>query len=527
MRFFWRLHLLFPSAASDVTFDRLVHASDYPKEWLSYWGDYSATRFRTLNQINDRNVQKLRVEWIYQTSVQGAFETVPLVVDGVMYFTSGGANAYAIDAASGRELWHYQYRVPEKARPCCGSQNRGLALLGNKLFMATPDARIVAIDRRNGQLLWNSEIIPAQSIYGASLAPLIVKNKVLVGISGGELGNRGFIDAYYASDGKRAWRFWTVPGKGEPGNETWGGDSWRHGAGATWMTGTYDPSLNLVYWGVGNPGPDLNGDVRPGDNLYTDSLVALDGDTGKLKWHYQFTPHDVYDWDASETPMLLDLPWNGITRKLVVQANRNAFFYVLDRATGEFLMAKPFAPQTWAKGFDAKGRPIKNANVEPSEGGTRVCPQSAGATNWMAPSYSPLTKLFYFNVREGCDVFFSSPPVYQQGKGYWGSIFRGETNERQWGRVTALNPLTGETKWIFKLYQSPWAGTLATSGNLVFAGEEDGYLMAFHAATGQLLWKINTGSRLATSPITYELNGRQYITMPSGSALLTFALPEE
>jgi alcohol dehydrogenase (cytochrome c) len=253
----------------------------------------------------------------------------------------------------------------------------------------------------------------------------------------------------------------------------------------------------------------------------------LDGDTGKLKWHYQFTPHDVYDWDAAETPMLLDLPWQGKVRKLVLQANRNAFFYVLDRVTGEFLSAKAFAPQTWAKGFDANGRPEKNPNVEPSAEGTRVCPQSAGAANWMAPSYSPLTKLFYFNVREGCDVYFTSPPVFQEGKGYWGSIFRAETNERQWGRVTALDPLTGETKWTFKLFQPPWAGTLATAGNLLFAGDEDGYLMAFQADTGKILWKMNTGTRLASSPITYELNGRQYVTMPAGAALLTFALPEQ
>ena len=519
--------LLSPLCAADLTFDDIVHASERPHEWLTYWGDYHAGRFRDLKQINSGNVQNLRVEWIFQTEVHGAFETVPLVVNGVMYFTAGDGNAYAIDATTGRSLWHFQYHMPEGARPCCGSQNRGLAMLGHQLFMATADAHLLSIDARTGNLIWNTEIVPARGIYGATLAPMIVKDKVVVGVAGGENGNRGFIDAYFAQDGKRAWRFWTVPGKGEPGSETWGGDSWQHGGGATWLTGTYDPELNLIYWGVGNPGPDLNGDVRPGDNLYTDSLVALDGDSGKLKWHYQFTPHDVYDWDAAEAPVLLDLPWNGKVRKLVLQANRNAFFYVLDRRTGEFLSAKAFAPQTWAKGFDAKGRPQKNANVEPSEAGTRVCPQSAGAANWMAPSYSPLTKLFYFNVREGCDVFFTSPPVFQEGKGFWGSIFRADTKERQWGRVTALDPLTGETKWTFRLYQPPWAGTLATAGNLLFAGDEDGYLMAFQADTGKLLWKINTGNRLATSPITYELNGKQYVTMPSGAALLTFALPEE
>jgi alcohol dehydrogenase (cytochrome c) len=513
--------------AADLPFDKIVNAASHPQEWLTYWGDYHATRYRDLNQIDDANVDRLRLQWIFQTGVPGAFETVPLVLDGIMYFTANNSSAYAIDARSGRELWRFQYTIPKDARPCCGTLNRGLAMIGSRLFMATPDAHLVAIDSRNGRLLWDSEIIPANGIYGASMAPLAFKDKVVVGVAGGEKGNRGLIDAYDAATGKRAWRFWTIPAKGEPGNETWGGDSWKHGGAPTWMTGTYDPELNTVYWGVGNPGPDLYGDVRPGDNLYSDSVVALDGDTGKLKWHFQFTPHDVYDWDAAETPMLLDLPWNGKPRKLLVQANRNAFFYVLDRVTGEFLMAKPFARQTWAKDIGSKGRPVKNPGVEPSAEGTRVCPQSAGAANWMAPSYSPATGLFYFNVREGCDVYYSSPPVYEEGKGFWGSIFRGETGERQWGRVTALDPLTAKTKWTYKLYQAPWAGTLATSGNLLFAGDEDGYLMAFNAKTGELLWKINTGNRLATSPITFELDGKQYIAMPSGSVLLAFALPDE
>ena len=513
--------------AADLPFEKIVQAASHPQEWLTYWGDYHATHYRNLNQINDSNVGQLRLQWIFQTGVPGAFETVPLVFGGVMYFTANNTSAYAVDARSGRELWRFKYTIPKDARPCCGTLNRGLAMLGGRLFMATPDAHLVAIDSRNGRLLWNTEIIPAKGIYGASMAPLAIKDKVVVGVSGGEKGNRGLIDAYDAATGKRAWRFWSIPAKGEPGNETWGGDSWKQGGGPTWMTGTYDAELNTVYWGVGNPGPDLYGDVRPGDNLYSDSVVALDGETGTLKWHFQFTPHDVYDWDATETPMLLDLPWNGKPRKLLVQANRNAFFYVLDRVTGEFLMAKPFATQTWAKKIDNKGRPVKNPGVEPSAEGTRVCPQSAGATNWMAPSYSPDTGLFYFNVREGCDIYYSSPPVYEEGKGYWGSIFRGETGERQWGRVTAMDPLTAETKWTYKLYQAPWAGTLATSGNLLFAGDEDGYLMAFNAKTGELLWKINTGNRLATSPITFEIDGKQYITMPSGSALLAFALPDD
>lgn len=514
-------------SGADVSFDRIVHAQNDPRNWLTYWGDYHAIRFRDLKQINDKNVGKLRLEWMFQSDIVGAFETVPLVVDGVMYVSTPDASAYAIDARSGRQLWRYQYHIPKDARYCCGDANRGLAILGGRIFMLTPDARLLALDARTGSLVWSVEVAPSTGgSFGGAEAPLVVKDKVVVGVAAGDYGIRGFLDAYYADTGKRAWRFWTIPGPGEPGHDTWGGDSWKHGGGATWMTGTYDPELNTLYWGVGNPAPDMVGSVRPGDNLYSDSLIALDPDSGKLKWHYQFTPHDMFDWDATEVPMLLDLSWNGRVRKLVVQANRNAFFYVLDRATGEFLMAKPFAKQTWAKGMDGKGRPIQVPNLDPTPKGTLVCPQCAGATNWMAPSFNPGTGLFYFNVREGCDKYFSKAPIYKEGQSYWSTFYRGEPVGDEAGRVTALDPLTGDTKWTFPLHTSPWAGTLSTSGDLVFAGDEDGYLMALDARTGKLLWRVNTGHRIVTSPITYELDGKQYVTLPSGAALLTFALPE-
>lgn len=510
----------------DVTFDRLVHAQQDPAEWLTYWGDYHATRFRNLRQINDRNVARLRLEWLFQTEASQAFETVPLVMGGVMYFTTAQSDIYALDARSGRPLWHYQYRIPKAAKYCCGTINRGLAILGRRLFMLTPDTRLLAIDIRNGSLLWNVEVAPSTGgAYGGTEAPLIVKDKVVLGVAAGDLGIRGFVDAYEAETGKRAWRFWTIPGPGEPGNETWGGDSWKHGGGAAWMTGTYDAELNTIYWGIGNPAPNLYAAVRPGDNLYSDSVVALNADTGELRWYFQFTPHDTYDYDATETPMLVDLLWQGKLRKLLLQANRNGFFYVLDRTSGEFLAATAFVKETWAKEIDSKGRPVRVPGLEPSSEGTVVCPQCAGGTNWMAPSYNPQTRLFYFNVREGCDVFFSEPPVYKEGISYWATSYRAAAWKHQAGRVTALDPLTGKTKWRFPLYSSPWAGTLTTAGNLVFAGDEDGYLMALQADTGKLLWRVNTGSRLATSPITYELDGKQYVAMPSGGVVLTFALP--
>lgn len=521
------LVMALPAFAADLTFVRIVQSASEPQHWLTYWGDYGGTRFRNLSQIHAGNVAKLRVDWVFQTDQPGAFETVPLVVDGVMYLTAANGFAFALDPKTGRELWRYQYRVPDGVKLCCGTMNRGLTMLGSRLYMVTPDAHLVAIDSRNGQLIWDVEFASWQKGYGATMAPMIVKNNVVVGVSGGEFGIRGYVDAYDANTGKQAWRFWTVPAPGEPGSETWGNGSEQHGGGPTWMTGTYDPDLNTIYWGIGNPGPDLFGGNRPGDNLYTDSLVALDGDTGKLKWHFQFTPHDVYDWDAAETPMLLDLPWQGKTRKLVVQANRNAFYYILDRVNGEFLFAKPFARQNWAREIDAKGRPVLVSAPTDTKDGHDVCPGQAGATNWMAPSFQPSLGLFYFNVREQCDTFFSIAPAYKEGRPYWGGTSRGQSNTRDWGQVTAMDPLTGEIRWTFKLNRPPWAGTLATGGNLVFAGDEDGYLMAFNAETGKILWRMNTGSRLVTSPITYMIEGKQYLTMPSGSALLTFALPDD
>lgn len=512
------------SLPAQVTYERIVNALKEQQNWLTYWGDYSAIRHRDLKQITTANVKDLRLDWMFQTGQTGAFQTVPLVVDGIMYLTGGNGTAFALDARSGRQLWQYKHAFPAGHKS--GGVNRGMAMLGERVFMVTSDAHIIALDVRTGKLAWDTEMAEyKKGAYAASVAPLIVKDKLIAGISGAEFGIRGFIDAYDPATGKRVWRFWTIPAPGEPGGDTWKGDSGQWGGGSTWLTGTYDPKINTLYWGVGNPGPDLYGKDRLGDNLYAASLVALDPDTGKLKWHFQYTPHDTHDWDACEAPMLLDLVWKGKPRKLVVQANRNAFFYVHDRETGEFLMSKSFARQTWAKEMDKKGRPILMEGTEPTPEGNRLCPGLAGAANWMAPSYNPQTKLFYFPVREQCDVYYTSKPVYVEGKPYWGSVFRGVTEEKEWGLLKALDPLTGETKWDFRYDKAPWAGTLSTGGGLIFSGDEDGYLMAFDAKTGKNLWKIYTGNRLVTSPITYELEGRQYITMPSGGALMTFSLP--
>ncbi len=510
---------------AQVSTDWLTHALDHPQDWMTYWGDYSAVRYRKLNQINTTNIAQLRVDWMYQTGkAGGGWETMPLVANGIMYITGPDGTAIALDAANGHPLWKYEHNFPTGHNT--GQANRGLGILGDRLFMVTPDANVVALDTKTGRLLWQSEMAPfIPGARYATLAPLIVKNKVVVGISGGEHGVRGFIDAYDADTGKRAWRFYTVPLAGEPGGDTWPANGHRGGA-PTWMTGTYDPLLQTIYWGTGNPGPDLYGDVRKGDNLFSCSLLALDPDTGKLKWYFQFSPHDTHDWDAAETPMLLDLPWKGKLRKVVVQANRNAFFYMLDRETGEFLEGYPYGRQTWAKGLDAKGRPILMPHSEPSPEGARVCPGLAGGTNWMAPSFSPETGLFYFTLREQCDQFFSSPPVYTEGKAYWGTFPRQVTDEPEYGLLKAMDPITGKIAWQFRFFHAPWAGTLATSGGLVFSGDEDGYLLAFDARDGKLLWKIYTGAEIRNSPMTYMAGGRQFVAIPSGAALLAFALPQ-
>lgn len=517
--------VLLLAVRAEVPYERLVNAASEPQNWLTYHGDYGGVRHRDLSQINTANVKDLRLEWMFQVPKAGRFETVPLVVDGVMYFTAPDGFAFAVDARSGRELWRRRRPIPENALLVGGSINRGFALLGDRLYMTTPEGHLVCLDSRNGEQLWDVEIGPWQKGYGATSAPLAVKDKLIIGVAGGEFGIRGYLDAYDAATGKRVWRWYSIPGKGEPGNETWSGDSWLRGGAPPWMTGTYDPQLGLLYWGIGNPAPDLDGDVRKGDNLYSASIVALDVNTGKLVWHYQTMPHDTHDWDAAQTPMLADLDWKGQPRKLLFQGNRNGFFYVLDRVTGKFLMAKAFARQNWARGFDENGRPIFEANIDPTPEGNRICPGLAGGANWMAPAFNPQLKTFYLQYFEECHTYFSTPQQYREGKPYWGGTYQSIESERKWGNVKALDPFTGEAKWNFEFNKPSWVGTLSTSGGLLFTGDDDGYLVALDARSGKLLWKINTGASMATAPITFMVKGKQYLTMASGGALLTFALP--
>ena len=389
--------------------------------------------------------------------------------------------------------------------------------------MATLDAHLVALDRKTGNLIWDVELIDYKLGYSCTLAPLVVKDKVIVGVSGGEYGVRGFLDAYDAQTGERSWRFWTIPSPGQPGSETWSGDSWKTGGAPTWMTGTYDPDLDLLYWCTGNPAMAFSGENRLGDNLYSDSVLALNPDNGDLRWHFQFTPHDLHDWDANEVPVLLDLELEGKKRKLLVQANRNGFYYVLDRVNGEFLLARPFTRVSWASGVGPDGRPQVLPDTDPTEEGNYVCPGVGGGANWMAPAFNPSTGLLYVVIREECSIYYTSEQEFHVAHFSMGSTFQ-IPDEDTWGGVHALDPLTGKSKWELKFHSPSWGGILSTTGSLLFVGDMEGYFMALDAGTGKVLWRLQLGGPIITAPITYLVDGNQQVAVAAGSSLYTFSL---
>ena len=436
---------------SPVTWERLLNAADEPHNWLMYSGTLDSQRYSRLDQIHNRNVSELELKWAYHLSAFDRAETTPLVVDGVMFVTEAPSNVVALDAATGRQYWRYEHELPEDLHICCGRNNRGVAILGETLYMSTLDARLVAIDARTGNLLWNREVADHTAGYSKTAAPLVVKDQVVTGIAGGEFGIRGFLDSYDAETGEQAWRTWTIPGPDNPDNRSWEGDSWRTGGSPTWITGSYDPDLDLVYWGTGNPGPDYNGEVRMGDNLYADSALALNGETGEMQWYFQFTPHDVHDWDAIQVPILADIDIAGEPRRVMMWANRNAFYYTLDRATGEFLVGKPFALQTWAAGLDENGRPIRVPNRLPSTEGTVVSPPATGGTNWMSPAYSLRTGLFYVMAFDGEAEFFIRDEEYVGGDSFiGGGQQRVLPIERYTSAVRAIDPRTGDLRWEYR-----------------------------------------------------------------------------
>jgi len=513
------------AGAQPVSFERLLKADSEPGNWLMYSGNYASHRFSKLDQITSANVQRLKPKWMLQMRTTHKVEGTPLVVDGIMYMTRPPNDVLAIDAETGRRLWSYSYKVPPKVYPCCGQLNRGVAILGGRLFMATLDAKLVALDARSGKELWKVELAEYTHGYAATHAPLVVKDKVIVGVAGGEYGIRGFIDAYYAATGERAWRFYTIPGPGEANFGTWEGDSWKTGGSSIWVTGAYDPELNLTYWGTGNPGPDWNGDNRGGDNLYADCAVALDADTGKLKWYFQFTPHDVHDWDAVQVPVLADQTFRGQKRKLMLWANRNGFFYVLDRTNGEYLLGKPYVKVTWAKQeLDAKGRPVRLPDTFPTREGVAVWPGVTGGQNWFSPSYSPLTGFYYVAAQEQGNLYFKADADYKAGTSFTGGGGNGIPGDPGYGAIRAIVPETGAIQWEHRLVTPPWAGVMATAGNLVFGGTEEGNFFALDARTGKHLWHFPAGGRVVANPISYLAGGKQYVAIPAGDVLMAFGL---
>jgi alcohol dehydrogenase (cytochrome c) len=533
------------SLNAQVSFDRLVSAAKEPHNWLSYSGNYFSQRHTELTQITPDNVKNLELAWIYQLTsrepTSTRFEVTPVVVDGIMYMVQPPNDIIALDAATGRPFWTFSYNPSLQARPCCGRVNRGVAIQGDRLFMGTIDGHMVAVDAKTGKLLWDKEVVRPEAGYAFVAAPLVVKDKVIIGPAGGEFGIRGFLAAFDVATGNEAWRFNLVPGPGEAGFQTWQGDSWKTGGASIWLTGSYDPDLNLTYWGVGNPGPDWNGDNREGDNLYSNSVVALDADTGKLKWHFQFSPHDEFDYDAVQIPVLADAQWQGQPRKLMYFANRNGYFYVLDRTTGQFLSGKPFVEVNWASGLDPKtGRPIRVAGKAPSAPpGTLIFPGNQGGTNWYSPSYSPRTGLFYIPTWANYSSLYVRDKVeYVEGRRFAGGGARAPVPgirtgqggyswakpEEGYGAVRAIDPNTGTMRWEFKMSDLTWAGVMTTASNVLFSGSGEGYFFALDARTGNLLWKTQLGSVVRSGPMSYAINGKQHVTIAAGSGLFVFKL---
>lgn len=520
-----------PSAQDDRSGIINVQDSDLlqkhaAQDWVSYNGDYSGARHSNLNQISPANVGQLTAQWVFHPRVVSPLEVTPVVVAGVMFVTSAN-DAYALDAKTGKVLWHHTRALsPGLVDDPAQHRNRGVAILGTRIYMETDNAHLLCLDARSGHLIWEVTYATGNRNYGATSVPLIVKDKVIVGISGGDAGVRGFLAAFDAETGKEKWRFWTIPGPGEKGNESWPGDSYLHGGGTTWLPGTYDPELNTLYWGTGNPAPDYDGSVRPGDDLYTSCLLALDPDSGALKWYFQFSPHDLYDYDAVQTPVIVDANFKGQPRKLIVTANRNGFLYMLDRTNGKFLFAKSFmSAQNWAKGIDEHGRPV-SAGLIPDEKGVRVCPANGGATNWYSPTYDPAARIFYFRSLEACATIQSRPKPFEEGTAYYAT---GLQNADEAGKayINAFNLGTLDLSWHeLQIGRSKgWGGLMSTATGLIAYGDDAQNFVILDAQSGKPLWHFHVGQLIHASPMAYAVNGKQYFAIAAGSDVFSFALP--
>jgi alcohol dehydrogenase (cytochrome c) len=502
-------------------------ASGIQSDWPSYNGDLTGRRFSGLTQITPQNAAHLQAQWVFHARTPGVLEGTPVVVNGIMYFT-GSNDVFALNAKTGQQLWHYARSVSSGLiDDASGHINRGVALLGTRLFTETDNAHLLCLDTRSGNLIWDVAYADWNKNYGATGAPLIVNGKVLVATSGGDDGVRGFLAAFDPATGKLIWRLFTIPAPGEPGSESWPGDSYLHGGGTAWMPGSYDQETNTLYWGTGNASPDYDGTVRPGDDLYTACLLAIDPGTGKIKWHFQFTPHDLYDYDAVETPVLVDMQYQGQPRKLIIQANRNGYVYVLDRTNGKFISATPFVNTiTWAKGIDANGRPIVS-DLKPTPEGTLICPGVEGATNWFSPTYSEVTHLFYFTNLESCSIYVSKPAGFEEGKEYYSTGTKRVPNEKSQKALQAFDPQTKKFVWRYPQAGEGFGfgGVMSTAAGLIFFCDNQGFFEAADATTGKSLWHFSTGQSLHASPMSYAVDGHQYVAIAAGSDLFTFALP--
>jgi len=519
------------SFAQDVPYERILHSQDEPQNWLTYSGSYNSQQFSRLKQIDKENVSQLKVAWIYQASRPVLnVEASPIVVDGVMYIVEPPSNVVALDVRTGLRLWTYEAKLPEHVVSIgLYATSRGVAILDHTVYLGTADAHLIALDDKTGAVRWNVHVADNAMGYAMTGPPLAINGKIIMGIAGSEAAVRGFLDAYDAKTGKRLWRFWTTPRPGDPGAESWGPGAIESAGATTWNNGSYDPDLNLIYWGTGNPAPDFNDEDRPGDNRYTCSLVAIDADTGKLKWYFQFSPHENHDWDSDEPPVLFNAKIDGKPRRLVGFANRNGFYYVLDRTDGKFIAGVPFVKETWAKGLDANGRPILAPNQQPTLGtGTLVYPSITGGVDWTSPSYSPDTGLFYVSAHETGAYYIKGTGKIEPGppKGIvGGGGIRALVGEQSYGAIRALDATTGKLRWQFKLLSPAWVPILSTAGGLVFSGTDEGNFFALDADTGTPLWQFYMGHSARSNPTTYEVDGKQYVFESAGNIFIAFSLP--
>ena len=504
-----------------------------PGDILTHGMGYNNQRYSALKQINTQTVGKLVPKWTYSLNNTQSHESQPIIHEGVMYVTTHSATM-AINPLTGKQIWKTDVELPQDVfkYACCGILNRGVAIYEGKIYRATLDAHVVALDAKTGKQLWKSKAADYQDGHAMTSAPLIANGVVMTGIAGGEYGTRGFVDGWDPMTGKKLWRFYTTAAPGEKGGDTWPGDTASKGGAPTWLTGAYDPELDLVYWGTGNAGP-WNPQVRLGDNLYVCSVIAFRPKTGEMVWHYQFSPNDPYDYDATEVGMLVDIKIDGKPRKVLAQANRNGFFYVLDRANGKLLAANPYVKVNWADKIDmASGRPVESDVTRRARAGedVEIWPSVLGGKNWTPMSWNPSTGLAYANTLNLSWPYKIVKPEYKRGEWYLGMNMRGVNfpKDAPHGYLSAIDPMTGKSKWQMAWPGQPsMAGTLSTGGGLVFTGAATGEFMAVDADNGKKLWEFQTGSGIIGLPVTWQQNGKQYVSILSGSGGVWAVLGDE